>query len=430
MPTLLLLPALAAVLLALARPVKFGAGSLQLGALLGEGTFGSVYSARVDGEPAVAKCALKGVALAAEYLTTEQVINSGLVQRLPGSPHLAPYLGTVDVADGERFLLWGACGTTTLRSLLAAGPTGLRTLAVALGVDPSDRAELMREVLRQLLECVAAVAECNVVHRDVKPENLLVDGTSRTLRLIDFGSACEKRGYFFQTGYRADRGPCSLLYAPPEQLLDCNAPFAYDVFSAAVVWLRCAMPALQGTDDAPLENFRAELTAADGLVERWLARKLAGQEAAAWLQGLEFFDGGVEGRLAWRLLRAMLEPDARNRPSAREALAGPYLGPSCTGEDFVAEDACYVDDLEEPPSEPGSANMKEAGYRVELRLPLGLVLEEADAGARARRERLLLPRTKKEKAQQRSRAAAAAAELPGEKVHSDHTRIQHNFQDS
>lgn len=420
---------------------------VQLGALIGEGTYGAVYRATVRGSaPAVAKRALVGVEHAAEYLETEEALNAVVARALPGSPHFAPYLGAADVG-GEHYLLWGESGTHSLRELLARGDVGLVALAEQLGIAPSDRAELMREVLRQLLECLSQVHACGIVHRDIKPENILLDPATRSLRLIDFGSACEMKGgwpFARKRGYRPDRGPCSVLYCPPEELIDEGAPYAYDVYSAALVWLRCIMPALQGEDDAALADFRHDLARAGDRLDGWLGAWLAGgaivrpDEASAWARGLELFDGGVDGRLAWRLLRAMMEPDARKRAGASEALAGPYLGRSCAGPGRGGEAAaaaagaaagaaddedapqCYVDDYDPPSILHAVLRGRQAEpaglVAVELRPPLGLLLEEDDDAARARRAHLLREQPEEgARARQRSRAAAAAEVLTGER---------------
>ena len=195
----------AALLCARAQP------AVRLGALIGEGTYGSVYRAHVGSECAVAKCAPVGVQHAADYLDTEEVLNAVLRKARPDSPHLAPFLGSASV-DGVHFLLWRESGHASLRELLARGDEGVLELAMLLGVDVADRHALMREVLRQLLEGLSDVHACGIVHRDIKPENVLVDPATRTLRLIDFGSACEFGAWPFRRGYRADRGPCSTLY--------------------------------------------------------------------------------------------------------------------------------------------------------------------------------------------------------------------------
>lgn len=415
--------------------------AMRLGAVIGRGTYGIVYQADIGGLAVIAKRALGEVPFASEYFSTEEALNQLLAREQPDTVHLAPYLGAVDLADGQRFLVWRRSGERTLHDLLGADDPP-RQIALALGLDPDDRSELMREVLRQLVECVAAVHACGIVHRDFKPENILVDADARALRLIDFGSACEMRGWLQRRGYRADRGPCSPLYCAPEQFLSESHPFAYDVFSVALVFLRCAMPALHGSAgraDEPLAAFRAQLGAAGGRLDLWLATRLTddGSEAHAlesvgWTRGLELFDlGGVSGRLAWRLVRAMLEPAPARRISARDALAGPYLGRSCStgvgaGDLTPADDAptCYVDDFydDDAPAPAAAATAARDGaagpppsHTVELRLPLGLLLEEDDDGARARRARDLRERPDASaRAPRRSRAAAAAVALSGE----------------
>merc|ERR1719321_2591526 len=65
--------------------------------------------------------------------------------------------------------------------------------------------------------------------------------------------------------------------------------------------------------------------------------------------------GKREGKLAWRLLRTMMRPDPKDRVTAAEALAGPYLG-GCAG--IAAADttitintstASFLDAFEEVP---------------------------------------------------------------------------------
>ena len=63
-------------------------------------------------------------------------------------------------------------------------------------------------VLRGSLQGLAAAHRHGVVHRDYKPENVLVDGNGAS-KLTDFGIAA-------RTGEEAVAAG-SLLYAPPEQ---------------------------------------------------------------------------------------------------------------------------------------------------------------------------------------------------------------------
>ena len=192
------------------------AAALSFGSPLGSGTFGCVRWGQLDGELVVCKTAKVAEQRASTYLDTEAYINAHLCGAAPD--HLAPYLGSCTVGD-EKVLVWRASGE---RTLMSSEYDDLQLLARDLGC--TSETELPRVLMGQLLSAIGHVHARGVVHRDIKPENLLVDPASHTLRLIDFGSACEIGGWFTQRGFQASRGPCSVLYCAPEQLLRQEAP--------------------------------------------------------------------------------------------------------------------------------------------------------------------------------------------------------------
>ena len=82
--------------------------------------------------------------------------------------------------------------------------------------------EIFRSIVYQLLEALAAVHARGVVHRDVKPENLLVQFTDEgvQVRLCDFGSAVSNdmpANLYRHTGVE-NRATITVEYAPPEAL--------------------------------------------------------------------------------------------------------------------------------------------------------------------------------------------------------------------
>lgn len=122
--------------------------------------------------------------------------------------------------------------------------------------------EVLRQVVRQLLEGVAALHERGVVHRDIKPSNLVVrheDG-GLTLRLIDFGSALDIASLADPTLYPQGADPCegeTEGYQPPEVALADDAPMAvrtaaYDLWSVGVVLLELVL----GTSDVFVPDAR------------------------------------------------------------------------------------------------------------------------------------------------------------------------------
>ncbi|MEI8104521.1 MAG: serine/threonine-protein kinase [Actinomycetes bacterium] len=106
----------------------------------------------------------------------------------------------------------------TLRQALAAGELGDRDAV---------------EVAAQLLEALAHAHERGIVHRDVKPSNVLLgEGDAIDVRLLDFGLAQMAE---FDTLTAIGDVPGTLAYISPERLLGKNATAATDVWAVGVL---------------------------------------------------------------------------------------------------------------------------------------------------------------------------------------------------
>ncbi|OIR57252.1 MAG: CMGC protein kinase [Amphiamblys sp. WSBS2006] len=54
--------------------------------------------------------------------------------------------------------------------------------------------ENRREILRQILEGVAHIHSKKLAHRDIRPENILIDPTTMSVKICDFGRCCKVKG--------------------------------------------------------------------------------------------------------------------------------------------------------------------------------------------------------------------------------------------
>jgi serine/threonine protein kinase len=94
-------------------------------------------------------------------------------------PNIVP-IYTVDELDGVVFFAMG----------LVEG----ETLAQRLGHDPRPPLTFVRLLLREVADALAYAHARNVVHRDVKPDNILVDGATGHAMVSDFGIARAAEG--------------------------------------------------------------------------------------------------------------------------------------------------------------------------------------------------------------------------------------------
>ncbi len=108
-----------------------------------------------------------------------------------------------------------------------------QTLAATIAAGPSDLAEIGR-VAVQLADAIAYAHERNVVHRDVKPGNVLLN-SSGAVKLADFGIArlIGDTVRHTQTGHAVG----TAAYLAPEQVLGEPLTTAVDIYSLGLVLL-------------------------------------------------------------------------------------------------------------------------------------------------------------------------------------------------
>ncbi|KAG5480771.1 hypothetical protein CUR178_05906 [Leishmania enriettii] len=222
--------------------------------LLGAGAFGAVTLAfRHEGDGVWRKTAVKRISLRKERRLSavlEMVRCAGrevaLCRRSGGSPHVVP-----------MYEPWFDCREGVIALPMDAGDCSLERYAVHC----SFRFPPV-ELLSICVQCVRAVAyvhRCGVVHRDVKPDNFVVNvfgtgsgggcggsgggcgGARRPphVRILDFGLACGLE----EAEQELTRCVGTLHYMAPEMFAEgggCDLPTARDVWSLGVTLFRLA----------------------------------------------------------------------------------------------------------------------------------------------------------------------------------------------
>ncbi|MFE7172415.1 serine/threonine-protein kinase [Streptomyces sp. NPDC057616] len=248
-------------------------GPYRLLGRLGSGGMGRVYLGRSAGGRTVAvKIVHPHFALDEEFRARFR--REVEAARRVGGAWTAPVLD----ADPEAAVPWVATG-------YAAGPS----LAGAVADGGPLPAHSVRVLGAGLAEALAAVHELGLVHRDVKPSNVLLtlDGPL----LIDFGIARATDGTASLTSTGVSIG--SPGYMSPEQILGKGATGAADVFSLGAVMAFAATgePPFPGDSSAALlykvVHEEPELGSLDGelreVVQACLAKDPSARPAPAEL---------------------------------------------------------------------------------------------------------------------------------------------------
>lgn len=122
---------------------------------------------------------------------------------------------------------------------------------------------------RQILGGIARLHHAGIVHRDIKPFNILLDEENR-VKISDFGLS-RIRGERLKVPAALKVGtPC---YAPPEQAADPDqAGATADIYAAGVIFYRMLTGRLPGSPYQPASRFNPDL---DGTWDRCLERMIA-----------------------------------------------------------------------------------------------------------------------------------------------------------
>ncbi|GAB20411.1 putative serine/threonine protein kinase [Gordonia effusa NBRC 100432] len=195
-------------------------GPYRLDELLGRGGMGEVYRAYDTEKGRVVALKLLNPSLANDQVYQERFRReSRMVARL-GEPHIIPIH---DFGDLE--------GVLYLDMRLVSG-RDLRKVLTDAGKLTPERAVA---IVGQIAQALDAAHADGLVHRDVKPENILVT-ESDFAYLVDFGIAqSDSSTHLTQAGSTIG----SFAYMAPEQFDNETASSASDIYALAAVFFEC-----------------------------------------------------------------------------------------------------------------------------------------------------------------------------------------------
>ncbi len=115
---------------------------------------------------------------------------------------------------------------------------GLNMARAITLVAPAERVPTIVSWLFDLARGLAVLKQNHILHRDIKPDNLLVDITANRLRIADFGNAHRVIEHRFPSDASG-----SALYSAPEVRNSMPQYFSADIYSAGISFVEIMMDA-------------------------------------------------------------------------------------------------------------------------------------------------------------------------------------------
>jgi predicted Ser/Thr protein kinase len=246
--------------------------------LLGKGGMGEVYRA-TD--------LTLGQSVALKFLPAEAAANPGLLERFHGEVRVARQVSHPNVC---RVYDIGQAEGMPYISMEYVDGDDLAALLERIGRLPEEKA---LEIARKLCAGLAAAHSRGVIHRDLKPQNIMLNKRGEVL-IMDFGLAAIADQL---SGAEARNG--TPAYMSPEQLKGIEVTAKSDIYSLGLILYELF------TGKKP---FQAKTIAQ--LIEAQEATQLGGE-----------FAPEVE-----KVVRACLQPDAARRPGSALSVAAALPG--------------------------------------------------------------------------------------------------------
>jgi casein kinase II subunit alpha len=190
----------------------------------------------------------------------------------------------------------------------------------------------VRYYLMELFKALDYAHSNGIMHRDVKPHNVMIDHKTRTLRLIDWGLA-----EFYHKDQEYNVRVASRYFKGPELLVDMqDYDYSLDIWSVGCMFAGIIFkkePFFRGNDNKDQLVKIARVLGTD-LMDTWLDKyglsiswrnMLGKQSSKPWSQFVTTDNSNLCAAEALDLLDKLLRYDPQERLTAREAIEHRYF---------------------------------------------------------------------------------------------------------
>jgi len=280
---------------------------------------------------------------ATEYGLAEAYMNDRVSRCAPET--CAGYIGALDGEKGTNEQVWlvfkyegdSTLGDLVMQKDFTAAAGKLLGVRNPTKKTPEKRAQVIRVVMRQLFSQLAKLHGEGLVHRDIKPQNIIVTREGE-IKFIDLGAMADLR---VGRNYAPKEFVLDPRFAAPEQFImqtstvvpgadwlaallsplvwNLERPDKFDMYSLGIMVMQFAFPALR--TDKGLIQFNRDLKSCGYSLERWRNTQVrAGRDIQEGFAVLDKNNGA-----GWDLVKKMVREQPSERISAADALKHPFV---------------------------------------------------------------------------------------------------------